>query len=100
MRRGRPVPGLIAGLLLLVPPAARPEELGRLFFTAQARNELEQQRREQPSRASPPPDSPMRINGVVRRSSGRITFWINGKPMHDSRAWKAVTESSTTGAGE
>lgn len=100
MRRGPRVTSVIAGLLLLMPPAARPEELGRLFFTPQARAELEQRRRAAPLLPPPPPGDPMRITGVVRRSSGRITVWINGEPVHDRRAQWAVTESSATGAGE
>lgn len=94
------VPGVIAGLLMLMPPAVRPEELGRLFFTQEVREQLDERRREVPARASPPPGNPMRIHGVVRRSSGRMTVWINGKPMHDSRAQKAVTQVSAGGAGE
>lgn len=70
--------------LLLLPPlagsAAEPE-LGRLLLSPEQRLALERQRR-----LAAPPGEPLRqlpvwtLNGVVRRSQGPGTRWINGQP--------------------
>ncbi|QDX81164.1 hypothetical protein B9N43_07875 [Denitratisoma sp. DHT3] len=59
---------------------AEPEALGRLFFTPHQRIALER-----------PGDGPamedrLRLEGIVRRSSGRKSFWINGRLRHDEAA--------------
>ncbi len=55
------------------------EELGRLFFTPERRQMLDQQRQfnlhEQEDAAE---DPTITINGLVTRSSGKRTVWING----------------------
>ena len=59
-------------------------ELGRLFFTPQQRRELDRQRdtspEEKPLVASEPT---LTIDGVVTRSSGKRTVWINGSAHND-----------------
>jgi hypothetical protein len=38
-------------------------------------------------------------NGVVRRSDGKLTIWLNGKPVNDSRKGKKTHEISMLGLG-
>ncbi len=83
-------------LLLLLGGAARAEDnLGRLFFTPTQRAELDRERvaaatnasrpaavQAQPKAKAPPPKM-MTLNGIVRRSDGETTVWMNGKPLHE-----------------
>ena len=75
-------------LLLLASQAgqAEPIELGRLFYTPAQRAQLESARaRNQTQRASPKQrqavsaPAPLRFDGVVIRSDGQSTRWVNGK---------------------
>jgi len=77
----------LGGCLVLSLPAAALEQnaLGRLFFTPQERTQMEferdsgRQRNRQQSHKEPPPiPQQVQINGLVWRSSGRNTVWING----------------------
>lgn len=66
-------------LLLIVASPAPAEELGRLFFTPERRQALDRQRQlNLPDRREIPEDPTLTINGVVTRSSGKRTVWING----------------------
>jgi hypothetical protein len=83
------------GLLLMAfgaaPAAADDATLGRLFFTPAERNALEEARRkniraeaqavEAASKPKPPPVRSVAVTGVVRRSDGETTVWVNGKPV-------------------
>jgi hypothetical protein len=57
---------------------AKGRELGRLFFTPEYRAILDRQRQ-----SSGKGEAPLSINGVVTRSSGRRTVWINGLAQDD-----------------
>ena len=74
--------GLVLGLFLIVaciPFPADSEELGRLFFTPERRQLLDRQRQFNiQERKEIPEDPTLTINGVVTRSSGKRTVWING----------------------
>jgi hypothetical protein len=66
--------------------------LGRMFFTAGERSSLDQMRR-RPTvapapEAVPPPPMPeyVTLNGVVRRSDGTTTVWLNDKPVQGQRS--------------
>lgn len=66
--------------------AAMPAEagsLGRLFFTPERRASLERQRSLTPREIPGAEDSALSLSGVVRRSGGKSTAWINGVPQHD-----------------
>jgi hypothetical protein len=77
-------------LLMLVawPAYAADASLGRLFFTPAQRKALEEARRnntraevqaaEKPAR---PPVRNVTVTGLVRRSDGESTVWVNGKPV-------------------
>jgi hypothetical protein len=38
----------------------------------------------QPAAPPPPPPEPVRLDGIVRRSSGRSTVWLNQVPQEDA----------------
>jgi hypothetical protein len=65
-----------------VPVAA--EDLGRLFFTPQQRQELDRRREANVMESGTTTvESTMTVNGHVARSSGKTTTWINGVPQYD-----------------
>ncbi|MDR2113183.1 MAG: hypothetical protein LBQ62_08810 [Candidatus Accumulibacter sp.] len=80
----------LAGALLLscaLPPPVAAQELGRLFFTPERRAALDRQRQfDIPERREIPEDPTLTIDGVVTRSSGRRTVWINGAARDDPQA--------------
>ena len=74
---------LLLAVLLAAPASA--QELGRLFFTPERREILDRQRQFNiPERTEIPEDPTLTINGVVTRSSGKRTVWINGEAQHDN----------------
>ena len=79
---------LLPVLLLAALPAAHAAELtGRLFFTPEQRAQLDQLRR-QKAVASQVRDEPIpetvTYNGIIRRSDGKTTIWMNNQPMSDA----------------
>jgi hypothetical protein len=84
----------IAAALLLchVCGALAAEPLGRLFFTPDERARLDVLRRQPAPRPtaeaapqdSAPPPVTVRYSGMVRRSDGRSTAWINDRPVNDA----------------
>jgi len=83
---------VLAFLLVGLALASRADEppLGRLFLTPQQRAALDNARRNRVRAAAvaaaadkkpkPPPVQDVTINGVVRRSDGESTIWVNGHP--------------------
>jgi hypothetical protein len=74
---------LLAGCVLPLYAIAAPDGLGRLFYTAADRAEMEARRFGQP----PPQEaaaralaSMLRIDGIAVRPQGKTTVWINGTP--------------------
>ena len=69
-------------LLCAIPaPTLAEDSLGRLFFTPERRQAMDRQRQLNPlgTTESASPETPtLTINGVVTRSSGKRTVWING----------------------
>lgn len=103
----RPRPMLLALAMLggaAGPVAAQSLGLGRLFTTPEERMAINMRRGSasgpsQPNAMAPtaagpapeaaapaPPPEPALLNGVVRRSSGKSTVWINDVPYADSGA--------------
>jgi hypothetical protein len=76
---------LVALLLALLPAGgAAAQELKRLFFTPEQRAALDERRKARlPDKPSAPAaESPTtRVDGYVKRSSGRSTVWLNGEPL-------------------
>ena len=69
-------------LALTVPCAAAGLEFGTLFHTPQERERFDRLRRGEPAEA--PDARPTRgpvVTGYVRRSDGRNTVWIDGRPV-------------------
>ena len=85
----RPLISLALMLLCLAAPAAAAaEELGRLFFTPQQRQDLDRRRATNRAEEEAPQikEGPLTLEGHVQRSSGKTTTWINGVPQYDSPA--------------
>ena len=81
---------LLAGAALTA--RAQPPQLGRLFLSPEQRAQLDTQRYgappPDPALAAPPPPPPppappVELNGVVQRSSGRSTVWLNQEAQNE-----------------
>src|SRR5512141_1580820 len=71
---------------LAAPARANAEELGRLFFTPQQRQDLDRRRVTNRAEEEAPQikEGPLTLDGHVQRSSGKTATWINGVPQYDS----------------
>lgn len=89
----------LALLSMFVAAAASAETLGRLFFTREQRAALERQR--QSGRGEMPVEeaASVRLDGVVRDSSGRTTVWRNGRPDDAARPAMKVGETLDVASG-
>jgi hypothetical protein len=84
--RSRLIPLLVGALLIgLLEPAAAAENLGRLFFTPQQRQDLDRRRQANIQESAVTANSSLTVNGQVSRSGGKNTVWINGVPQENSR---------------
>lgn len=92
-RAARRIGAMLELMLLMLPAAAclaEPADLGRLFYTPAQRTALEDARARKVSRladtskrtepATSPAPAPQRFDGIVIRSDGAATRWINGRP--------------------
>lgn len=79
---------LLIALLLtlaLTPAANAGEALGRLFFTPERRQSLDRQRLLNIQDTAQINEEPtLTVNGVVARSSGKRTSWINNMPQNEN----------------
>ena len=64
---------------------AAQQNLGRLFFTEQERQDLDRRRQANIQESAVVVESTVTVNGQVSRSSGRSTTWINGVPQESAR---------------
>lgn len=77
---------------------AAEERLGRLFFTAERRQQLDRWRQMNVlEQKEPSTDSKLTIDGVVTRSSGRRTTWINGAAQHEQQRLSNLTATPQAG---
>ena len=87
--------GPLAALLLALassPATSAEQALGRLFFTPERRQTLDRQRELNIQEKQPVIEDPtLTINGLVTRSSGRRTAWINGAPRNENETQGNVT---------
>lgn len=85
---------ILAASVLVPGSAAAQDKLGRLFFTPAERSSLDAQRKlagdqaNRPTRKDPdlpkaPPPRMMTLNGVVRRSDGETTIWVNSQAVRE-----------------
>lgn len=65
---------------LIFSPPVRAEDMGRLFFSPQQRNQLDYTfaRNATPDGESSPV---LTVNGIVQRNGGARTVWVNGVPQ-------------------
>jgi hypothetical protein len=79
-------PLLATALLGFTPqPAVAYDNLGRLFLTAQQRQDLDRRRQANIQESAASAESLVTVNGQVSRSSGRTTIWINGVPQENTK---------------
>lgn len=93
---------LVAALaLLLHAPLAQAEPLGRLFLTPERRAVLERQRQLniQENTQETVVVEKLHLNGVVHRSGGKTTVWVNGRPQRDDDNTGIVLRTSPQGPG-
>jgi hypothetical protein len=81
------------------PASSAPAEMGRLFFTPAQRAAMDEARRRPQAAvavsqadAPPPPPPPgyVTLNGVVRRSDGTTTVWLNNKQVRGRESEEGV----------
>ena len=94
---------VLAGMTALVPArAADTQELGRLFFTPERRATLEHQRAFNVQEAQTLQGTTMSLDGVVYRSSGKATVWINHQAQNEGESARtgvnAVVSPKTPGS--
>ena len=76
---------LCAAASITVSAPALADDLGRLFFTPQERQELDRRRANNiVDREAPAAESLVTVNGQVTRSGGKTTTWINGVAHDDT----------------
>lgn len=81
------LPLLVLALIIAVPATAA-EPLGRLFFTPAQRAKLDAGKAiTEPKKAAPTVQGPrsVTVNGIVTRSDGESTVWVNGAPAGTRR---------------
>jgi hypothetical protein len=82
---------LLVLLLASASVQAQTPQLGRLFSSPEQRAQLDAQRYGAPpadkAAPAPPPEPPppVELNGVVQRSSGHSTIWLNQTPHNDTK---------------
>jgi len=77
---------LVAGASLGPARPAAADELGRLFFTPQQRQELDRRRASNVQEKEVVIESTVTVSGHVARSSGKTTTWVNGVPQYDTHS--------------
>lgn len=98
----RIVSGLISMAVIAPALAADAPVLGRLFFTPERRATLERQRAFNIQEAQILHGTTMSLDGVVVRSSGKATVWINRQAQHEGERARtgvsAVVSPKTPGS--
>ena len=87
---------LLVGVALLGGGQVQAEPLGRLFLTPERRATLERQRQFNIQTAQTLEGSVMSLDGVVTRSSGKTTVWVNQRPQHENTVGTGVTAAVAT----
>lgn len=79
-------------------PQAAADELGRLFFSPQQRQELDRRRQLNIQEVTVTSTDLITVNGQISRSSGKSTTWINGVPQDDTHKGKDPTAVTLGGS--
>lgn len=85
-RSNQMMAGLVGVAMLAASSTAGAAEIGRLFFTPEKRASLERQRSFNIQEAQTLQGTSMSLDGVVYRSSGKATVWINRQPQNEGEA--------------
>ncbi|KAB0325615.1 hypothetical protein LSO07_18730 [Janthinobacterium sp. PLB04] len=104
MKRTLILGALLAGAALSVD--AQAQQLGRLFLSPEQRTQLDAQRygpppadpalaAAAPPPPPPPPAPPVELNGVVQRSSGHSTVWLNQEVQNEPHNRLALGKPGT-----
>jgi hypothetical protein len=91
---------LLAILLLVARDAAAAEPLGRLFFTPAQRTMLDAGKElDRPKKSGPQVRGPrsVTVNGIVTRSDGESTVWVNGEQANIPRRNEAAISAKPSG---
>lgn len=70
--------------------AADEATLGRLFFSPERRAALERQRQFNIQETQAVQGATIRLDGVIRRSDGDRTLWINGRPQRNDESSSGI----------
>jgi hypothetical protein len=85
-RLSRHLATVLAALAIAPAPAGAIDNLGRLFFTPQQRQDLDRRRQANAQESAvTAAESRITVNGRVSRSSGKSTTWINDVPQDDTQ---------------
>ena len=90
---------LVGSGLLLAANAPRAELPGRFFFTPQERAALDAQRNKGIGIGLAAGGNAITVNGMVTRSSGKSTIWINGSPQNEAETPGGITVIGKQPAG-
>ncbi len=88
------LPSLLAGQ---VQAQTNPTPLGRLFLAPETRAQLERQRQFNIQEARSLEAGTIRLDGIVVRSSGKSTVWVNNQ---DTRETGVITSTSHKNPGQ
>lgn len=98
MSSARVLLGLCAALLAAAAAAQDGQpRLGRLFLTPEWRAQLERQRQLNIQETRTLEGSSMRLDGVVLRSSGKATVWVNNQAQTENAADSGVAVATKPG---
>jgi len=88
----------VLAVLVLVSGGAAAQELGRLFFTPEQRQALDARRKARvPDKPAATVASPtLRLDGYVKRSSGRSTVWVNGEATDERPRLPEASDGEVT----
>lgn len=89
---------MLIGFFILLPfPGMAEQAMGRLFFTPEQRARMDVARQQERSikfeveqEESAPPPSSLTLNGVITRSDGKTTLWINNRIQGDEETGRDV----------
>ena len=90
---------LSIGTLMIAAPI-HAESLDRLFMTPERRAALDRQRQMNIQEVRTVQGATLTLDGVVSRSSGRNTIWINGQPQTESTLDTGINASVSQGKPE
>ena len=94
----RLLPVLLCLAVLAPAGTANAQELGRLFFTPERRAALERQRAFNVHEAQTLQGNSMSLDGVVYRSGGKSTVWINQKAQTENDSSRTGVNAAVTPA--